>query len=163
MTEKSIENILTVVDKAIGGTLESMAFSEVVPLRLATDVEVASELNVWSALDIIDPRQGTLVLVLSKQLAELITTSIYGFLEDDELSTEHYRDAINELLNIFGGQICKEIFGLDTVYNLGLPEFGQLSQRPEYESPSDDWISIDYAVDGWLLRVMLETRFAKVI
>ena len=111
MTEKSIENILTVVDKAIGGTLESMAFSEVVPLRLATDVEVASELNVWSALDIIDPRQGTLVLVLSKQLAELITTSIYGFLEDDELSTEHYRDAINELLNIFGGQICKEIFG----------------------------------------------------
>ncbi|MCB2210810.1 chemotaxis protein CheX [bacterium] len=160
MADSKQDALIEAVDTALIGTLENMAFAEVVPLRKVPDCEFVDELNVYSVIDLIEPRAGRAVLILSKQLAESITESIYGMFEDGELGPDHQRDAVNEILNTLTGRLCVEMFGEDTIYNLGIPEFGMLAEKAEFQDPSSSWIQIDYSVEGWLLRVLIDTTLS---
>ncbi len=160
MADSKQEALSAAVDKALSGTLESMAFAEVVPLRKVPDCEVVDELNVYTMIDLLEPRAGKVVLILSKQLAESITESIYGMFEEGELGPDHQRDAVNEILNTLTGRFCVEMFGENTIYNLGIPEFGMLTDKAEFQDPSSSWVQIDYSVEGWLLRVLVDTALS---
>jgi hypothetical protein len=153
--------LMSNVDAAVSRTLESMAFTEVIPLRKEPEASVANEVNLWSSVEILEPIKGKVVLLLSKLLADSLVSSIYGIFDEDELTSSHLNDAINEVLNTLGGQICVELFGSETLYNLGLPEFGMIKQHDEYENPGDNWIRVDYIVEGCLMSVLLETSFAN--
>jgi len=72
-------------------------------------------------------------------------------------------DATNEVLNTLCGCLSERLFGAETLFNLGLPSFGEIRDKIEYKNPSDDWLKIDYAIEGWLMSVLVDKSLSEVM
>jgi len=163
MNNNPAQALMTILDRAVLQTLEDMAFAEVIPLRAEPDTTVIREINYWSSLDIREPEQGQIVILMSKKLARTLVSSIYGMFEESEITQSHLMDATNEVVNTLCGCLSERMFGTETLFNLGLPLFGEIRDKPEYKNPGDDWLKVDYAVEGWLMTVLIEKSFVKYV
>ncbi len=83
--------------------------------------------------------------------------------DDDEITQTHLMDATNEVVNTLAGCLAEKLFGTDTIFNLGLPTFGDIGDKPEFVDYGDKWLNIDYAVEGWLMTVLVDKSFVDYI
>lgn len=161
MAERSTESFLKLVDEALRLTLEEMAFAVVIPLRIEQETEVTENLLYWSSLEILDPARGKVAILISEKLSKSLVSSIYGMFDEDEITDDHLKDASNEVLNTFGGKLCELLFGTDTLFNLGIPEYGRIKDKPDFLARDRERVIVEYAIEGCKLTVVIDASLLK--
>jgi len=118
--------------KAVGETLENMAFMEALSSEQPPPIEVG-EMQTASLL-MHDPVQNEFLMVMPRNLLLGISEALFG-LPVEELTEQLANDTLLELLNTIVGKFLNELIP-GQVYRLGLPELEQLGDEPlvDYEN-----------------------------
>jgi len=120
VSEWSLE-IVEALQEAVAETMESIAFMEAFPLEESpADTAPGDLLGSW--IEVKNPVQVGLTLLVPPELAMDITRSIYGVDEDVMFSGVEARDTLAELVNIVAGRFMSKITPADLTFELGLPE-----------------------------------------
>jgi len=113
-----------IMQAAVAGCLENMAFMEVFP---AEPDATEPEDPVWDSLLVLEPTQGEFRLAMSRALLEEIGANIYGF--DTEITAQQSADLLAELLNTIVGRFMSGILPMEP-FKLGIPEKGTTGWPP---------------------------------
>ena len=140
-TEENIVNVL-------GESLQDTAFLFSDPVY---DEEVP-EFTSWDAtavkLSFKGDNSGTFYLVADYQILRLLAENLLGIETDSEDAIPSGVKALKEILNIFLGNFLTREFGVQKIYDLGIPE--------ELESIKslDDKVKIWMDIEGFLLCII---------
>lgn len=109
--------------EAVGDTIESMAFMEVLPGEKTTPYD---EHLVRLRVEILvnAPFPGEIRLVLPKQLAFVFAQNMYS-LDESGVTEEIISDVLGEIVNIVAGRLMADILPADQTFQLGLPLIGE--------------------------------------
>jgi len=118
-----IESILL---QALSETFESLVFEEVVIQGIVEGSKhIDADGSWWVKIDIIEPFDSQLVLVVRKDLMIQYTEAIFGMLDDEMPAETQILDNLGELMNTFCGRIMALMLPPDHSFRLGLPVAGE--------------------------------------
>jgi len=81
--------------------------------------------SLWTTIPIIKPLRGELALVFDSAYARLLTESIYGDMEEIEMSVITVLDAVAEIMNTIAGRFIGGLISDDKGFEMGLPNTGE--------------------------------------
>jgi serine/threonine protein kinase len=137
----SAMNVGPALSKAIGQTMESMAFMTPEPCSMET-CSLPANGSTWSWIKLVEPWQGTFVLAMAPELSKELAMAVMGQLappNDSEIA-----DTQAELTNVAAGTFLHELLGEKVGIGLGLPRTGR--GAPNVREPG--WISQGFALGG---------------
>ncbi|MCB2198160.1 chemotaxis protein CheX [bacterium] len=108
----------------------------------------------WASIPLVRPASGGLTVVLSRELAAMLTDQIYGFLEE-EPTESMLLDAVAELANVISGQFMNNFLEGSSSFELGVPFKGTSSKDSNVDPGGTAIERLDYAVEGHKLTVLL--------
>lgn len=157
------ESIRKAVETAIRETLEGMAFATVIA-DFGEEEDSAAETSggCWCRIHVLQPRSGGLALQLPRSLAATLTSTMYGLLDEGELTSELLLDALRELANTFAGRFCASMCDDHSMFEVSLPEAGLDEDEDEDDSvpthEHDAWPGARFQVDDMPLVIHVESR-----
>ena len=84
------------------------------------------------------PVSGTLRFRCPAGFATLLAGNLLGTSPEDDDAEFNARDAVKEFMNIVCGQFITAVHGTEDVYNLTIPEIGQIETISDFDG-SEDW------------------------
>lgn len=148
------------LSSALSQSLETLAFVEIMPLGEdappeAELVELHPRNEVfWARIPLVRPASGALTVILSRELAAMLTDQIYGFLEEEPNETM-LLDAVAELANVVSGQFMNNYLEGSSTFVLDVPFKGTSTKDTEVDPGGTELERLDYAVEGHKLTVLL--------
>ncbi len=150
MTTASASICKTVL-KAVSETFETMIFTQVAPLGPAGNELPADDKgafaaipeqsapgslqkNYWTAIPILSPLKGSMLMEIPDPLAIELTKNLYGWVDDSQITEKVKQDALTELINTISGRLMRLLLPEDQTFELGLPE---LKDGPRELCPED--------------------------
>ena len=148
------------LSSALSQSLETLAFVEI--LSLGEDAPPEAELVdlhprnevFWARIPLVRPATGGLTVILSRELAAMLTDQIYGFLEEEPTETM-LLDAVAELANVISGQFMNIYLEGNSTFELGVPSKGSSANDQDVDPGGTALERLDYAVEGHKLTVLL--------
>ena len=137
----STVNVGVALSKAIGQTIEAMAFMPAELCALEACVLPATGVC-WSWIKIVEPWPGTIVLAMPPELCAELAMAVMGQITppaDGEIA-----DAQAELTNVVAGRFIHSLIGGKATIGLGLPRTGR--GAPNVGEPG--WISQGFTIGG---------------
>ena len=125
--------IASALQEAAAETMESMAFLEVGPGAPEKDGLADDPKLLWSAIPVLKPTSGRVVLIIARDLAGEITEAVFG-LENGLDPEDMITDALSEMVNTMAGLLMSKVTPADQAFELGLPQVG--TGRPALTEPS---------------------------
>ena len=136
------------VHLVVGQVLESVAFTEAIPLAEGFSAWQDPALC-WAEVEMIAPHADHLILALPRSLASQLADDAWGGL-DPAAADSAVRDFLGEFGNVIAGQLLARLNpGMEVV--LGLPATGQGARTP----PAGRHFTFD--VDGHPLCITLKS------
>ncbi len=138
--------IAEAVERALGTTLETMAFEQAIPVDGPLECE---EEMYWANLPILEPYYGGVSFITCKTGANMLVELVHGPPEDEGLPPEILFDTFAELINTLGGRFMSELVPDDVSFKLGLPQTG----RSDAQAQGDVAYSGVFQIDEYKLVV----------
>jgi CheY-specific phosphatase CheX len=105
---------------------EGLADDETVQISLDPERNRSEEQNsLWTTIPINKPLRGELALVFDSGYARMLTESIYGDMEEIDMSAITILDAVAEIINTIAGRFIGGLISDDKGFELGLPNTGE--------------------------------------
>lgn len=119
-----VEDIQSIVKSALASTLEAMAFLDIdEEMPEAPPDDAASAPLCKSEIEVLEPVQGHILLILPEPLLAEIVRSISGDPDHAPNKTEMC-DTSAELINTFAGRLMRSLVDKEQIFRLGLPDTG---------------------------------------
>jgi len=88
-------------------------------------------------------RQGRVIIVVPKQISNLLARNILGIDDDQDIDEDSPVDALKELLNTITGRVVTALFGDEVVVDLTIPETEELDRdRWELLVADDNYLKL---------------------
>ena len=116
------EILKSALDIAVTKTMENMAFEEVEETNFEAQEIIKKKEMLWVSIEFIHPKNGAMVLFLSKEAAQLLTESLY---DPKDITPAVIQDAMAEILNTIGGCFLQNFLDPEEKFQLGLPVTGK--------------------------------------
>ncbi|MFC1591731.1 chemotaxis protein CheX [Thermodesulfobacteriota bacterium] len=136
------EGLAEMIEASVTGTIENMAFVEVLAAQPAAEESAPGE-QLMAAQLIHEPYQGEVWLCMSLPLVQELTENVYA-LSAEEITDAMLEDVVAELLNTITGEVVKKVLPDDCSFKLGLPEMGEDS----FLSTGPPTVLCAFEVDG---------------
>jgi len=112
------ERLDDIIFDSVARTLESMAFTEILP----TDLELVATGDEYAvALNVSEPCSGRFQMIISRELLSSIVEAMLA-LPRNEIKEKILLDLVSELLNTIAGSVLSTALSDDTKFSLGLPK-----------------------------------------
>jgi serine/threonine protein kinase len=155
MTTSAV-NVGVALSKAIGQTMELMAFLAAEPCPAETCNLPATGVC-WSWIKVVEPWPATIVLAMSPELCRELAMAVMGQITPP--SDSEIADSQAELTNVVAGRFIHELVGGANKIGLGLPRTGRGAPNVH----EDGWISQGFALGGrHLIAYVQGSGIAKV-
>ncbi len=119
MENKSISTVETVFAEV----LENLAFMFADPSEKEALDDENSEFIQTSIL-FTGHKEGKLKIIVPVNVAKELAGNILGIDTDDEIVEADYTDALDELMNVVCGNVLTELYGIEPIFNLSIPQAG---------------------------------------
>ena len=120
---KELDRIEAPLSSAVSTTMENMTFEEIEFTDTQDRVTIADEELIWSALPIVKPYAGELVVKVSKTYGRVLAEEVAGFIDED-IPEAMVTDVLAEIANTIAGRFMEALIPEDQEFELGLPDTG---------------------------------------
>ncbi|HYX31660.1 MAG TPA: chemotaxis protein CheX [Oligoflexus sp.] len=110
---------ITALNNAVQDTLETLAFTEAVPVAAAR-VEPLSAPFYVTTLEVKQPYAGSIRLMIGRELAISLVSSMLG--GSDPMGDASVQDGLCELVNTISGRILAHLVDNSSSFDLGIPQ-----------------------------------------
>jgi chemotaxis protein CheY-P-specific phosphatase CheC len=101
------------------------------------------------------PQSGKLLFRCTRSFTVQLAANLLGCNVGDSQAVMDSEDAVKEFMNILCGQFVTIIHGTGDVFNLSIPETGEMPEMPD-TTVSDDTIMSTLTVDGYRVQLSYE-------
>ncbi len=123
------------ITSALAESFEGLAFIEFDSWEIVQNIPVTFTKQYLTAVDIIEPFKGGLLLICSKQFISDTVESITGVEATDNESD--FSDTLNEILNTFAGRFMVKLLPNGVEFDFGIPDFKQFENESLNVNNSD--------------------------
>ncbi|HMA99612.1 MAG TPA: hypothetical protein VKS21_01360 [Spirochaetota bacterium] len=117
MSDFNADTVKTAVSKAVEKTMADMAFIDTMPVSSNTDPAYKPIFYV----NVLRPFSGAVALYFTYECKQEIVGNIFGA-EFADVPGFRVDDCLLELLNVLAGNIMRNIYGSESIYQLDLPQ-----------------------------------------